>query len=227
MAARGGLLVLAVALASCTVITTESERPRPPIEVDPRPEAGRDVGGLAAAIGPVREFEEVRALWVVRFTMTSAEAVRDMVEAADRAGINTLIVQVRGRGDAFYLSEIEPLAESMRGPSAFDPLQLTIDEAHRRGMAVHAWVNTHLLWGPTNLPESPQHIVNAHPDWLAVPRDLAKELAGVDPFAPRYVAALIQYARDRPRTVEGVYSSPSHPRVHDRDHGVWMDLTDR
>ncbi len=225
--ARGRLAVLAGALAGCTVVTTPTERPRPRIEVGPTPEGADGVDASGRGLRPVRDFDEVRALWVVRFTMTSEEAVRDMIDAAERGGINTLIVQVRGRGDAFYDSALEPRAESMRGPQGFDPLLLTIDEAHKKGMAVHAWVNTHLLWGPTSVPESSEHILNAHPDWLAVPRDLARELVGVDPFDPSYVEALIQYARDRPRTVEGVYSSPSDPRVQDRVHAVWMDLAGR
>ena len=225
--AFGGLATFVAGLAGCTVVPMPPERPRPRVEVGPVPETARGVEGADITFRPVRDFPEVRAMWVVRFTMTSEEAVRDMVDAAERAGINTLIVQVRGRGDAFYASELEPRAEPMRGPLDFDPLRLTISEAHRRGMAVHAWVNTHLVWGPADLPESPEHIVNAHPDWLAVPRDLGQELVGVDPFDPEYVQRLIQYARDRPGTVEGVYSSPSHPEVRDRVHAVWMDLAER
>jgi uncharacterized lipoprotein YddW (UPF0748 family) len=94
-------------------------------------------------------------------------------------------------------------------------------------MAVHAWVNTHLVWGPTELPESAQHLVNANPDWLAVPRALGRELAGVDPTDPEYVDALVRYARERPGTVEGVFSSPSHPAVKDRVHAVWVDIAER
>jgi uncharacterized lipoprotein YddW (UPF0748 family) len=175
----------------------------------------------------VRTFSEVRGLWVVRFTMTSPEAVRRMVADAAGAGFNTLVVQVRGRGDAFYSSAIEPPAESLRGPAGFDPLALAIEEGHRRGMAVHAWVNTHLVWGPTPPPQSPSHLVNQHPDWLAVPRTLARELYDVSPRDPRFYTALRQYAAERPATVEGIYSSPSHPEVQARVRAVWMDLLER
>lgn len=178
-------------------------------------------------VRPPRTFDEVRGVWVVRFTMTSEEAVRTMVERAAGAGINTLVVQVRGRADAFYRSSIEPRAESVMEPEPFDPLARTIELAHARGMAVHAWVNTHLVWGPTELPESPDHILRARPEWLAVPRQLARDLAAVQPTDPRYVQALIDYARDRPTTVEGVYTNPAHPGVQDRVHAVWMDLARR
>src|SRR5947207_15709082 len=47
---------------------------------------------------------EVRALWVVRTTLTSPEKIRTMVQSAKDNGFNTLIVQVRGRGDSYYHS---------------------------------------------------------------------------------------------------------------------------
>ena len=37
-----------------------------------------------------------------------------MVEGAAASGFNTLLVQVRGRGDAVYRSAIEPRAEFLR-----------------------------------------------------------------------------------------------------------------
>jgi uncharacterized lipoprotein YddW (UPF0748 family) len=159
--------------------------------------------------------------------MTSEEEVRNMVADAAQAGFNTLIVQVRGRGDAFYNSTLEPRAETMQGPPDFDPLEFAIREGHLRGMAVHAWVNTHLVWGSASLPQSPDHLVNANPEWLAVPQVLARDLLHLDPRDPRFVAALRKYAADRPQTVEGMYSSPSHPQVRERIFAVWMDLLNR
>jgi uncharacterized lipoprotein YddW (UPF0748 family) len=94
-------------------------------------------------------------------------------------------------------------------------------------MAVHAWVNTHLVWGPATLPASPSHLVNEHPEWLAVPQYLARDLNHMDPRDPRFVTALRQYAADRPATVEGVYTSPSHPEVRERILAVWLDLATR
>jgi uncharacterized lipoprotein YddW (UPF0748 family) len=159
--------------------------------------------------------------------MTSPEQVREMVADAADAGFNTLIVQVRGRADAFYVSDLEPRAENLQGPLGFDPLALAIEEGHRRGMAVHAWVNTHLVWGPTAPPRSPAHLVNSNPEWLAVPRVLARELYDIAPRDPRFFAALSEYAAERQGTVEGVYTSPSHPDVSARVRAVWMDLLER
>jgi uncharacterized lipoprotein YddW (UPF0748 family) len=196
------------------------------------PRGGEEVGsravaGTLEAEGVGGEVDEVRALWVVRFSLTTPESVRSLVREAEAAGINALIVQVRGRADAFYASPLEPRAEALSGAPDFDPLALVIEEAHRVGIAVHGWVNTHLVWGPARPPQSGRHLVNANPEWLAVPRDLSRELARVEPFHPIYLTRLIEYAQARPQTVEGVYSSPSHPAVQDRVRAVWVDLASR
>lgn len=223
------LLLGCIALTSgCQVVRTVPPTTAPPGPPGPAVEpveAPRPDPAVPAQ--PRGSADEVRAAWVVRFTLTSDASVRAMVDGAHRAGINTLIVQVRGRADAFYDSALEPRGESIRDPAPFDPLALTIELAHARGMTVHAWVNTHLVWGPAELPRSEEHLLRSRPQWLAVPRSLAEELLPVDPADPRFVERLIQYARDNSNTVEGVYTSPSDPQVQDRVHDVWVDLAER
>ncbi len=169
-------------------------------------------------------FDEVRALWVIRTALDSPDAVRKMVAEAAGSGFNTLLVQVRGRGDAFYASSLEPRAERLPDNPAFDPLRLVIEEAHARGMAVHAWVNTYLVWGPVDPPRSPRHVVNANPDWLAVPRSLGRELHDRNPRDPRYLRSITEHAWAHQRTVTGLWSSPSHPAVQARVQAVWLEL---
>lgn len=221
----------AVLAAGCTVVGAPAGAPSTGRGVAPPdtarearpPSVARRVGAEA---GPTRRFEEVRGVWVVRTTLSTPEGVRAMVARAEAGGFNTLLVQVRGRGDAYYESRWEPRAEALTDRSDFDPLALTIQEAHARGMAVHAWVNTYLVWSGPTPPRSPLHLVNARPDWLAVPRALARDLWNVDPFAPRFTEALVRYAAQNPETVEGMYSSPSSPAVQERVYDVWMDLAD-
>src|SRR6185503_13340820 len=114
---------------------------------------------------------EVRALWFVRTTLTSPEKIRTMVNKAADNGFNTIIVQVRGRGDAYYRSRREPRAIELKDqPLDFDPLATTLTEAKARGLKVHAWINTSLLANLDALPADPKHVYNKHPDWLAIPR---------------------------------------------------------
>lgn len=171
-----------------------------------------------------RRFEEVRALWVIRHSLDSPASVRTMVAEAAGSGFNTLLVQVRGRGDALYASSLEPRREQLIDDPTFDPLQLVIDEAHARGMDVHAWVNTLLVWGPVDPPRSPMHLVNANPEWLAVPRSLGRELHDRNPRDPRYLRRLTEHAWANLKTVTGLWSSPSHPAVQARVRAVWLEL---
>ena len=167
---------------------------------------------------------EVRAVWVVRHSLSSPAAAREVVAQAAASGFNTLIVQVRGRGDALYRSGLEPRPEFLTGQPEFDPLQLVLEEARARGLTVHAWVNAYIVWGPVNPPLDPRHLVNAHPEWLAVPRALGRELYSMDPRDPAYVRRLIDYSADNIDVVEGLYASPSHPGVQERLLAVWNDL---
>src|SRR5205823_10376127 len=54
-----------------------------------------------------------RALWVVRDKVTAKAAIDDLMADAATRGIHDVVVQVRGRGDAYYRSTLEPRAESL------------------------------------------------------------------------------------------------------------------
>ncbi len=176
--------------------------------------------------GPVPAGAEVRAVWVVRQTLADPESARAMVRRVAEAGFNTLIVQVRGRGDAYYRSRWEPPPPALAGAARrnYDPLDRTIREAHRRGLRVHAWINTHLLANADTLPVDSTHMVYRRPDLLAVPQALARELYAVDPRDPRYVQALAAYAQTNRDHVEGLYLSPAAPEVKEHLYSIWMDL---
>src|SRR5438067_1948005 len=168
---------------------------------------------------------EVRALWVVRNTLTSPEKIHQMVEKAATSGFNTLIVQVRGRGDAYYRSRWEPRAVELKDqPPDFDPLELTIAEAHRRGLKVHAWLNTSLLANLDALPADPKHVYNAHPEWLAVPRAVAKELYSMSPRDALYRQRIVEWSKANRGDLEGVYAGPANPKVREHIYRIWLDM---
>jgi len=224
----------ALVLGGCAMVSpaTRAEPASPPAPPPPLVESAerppfpavRPVGWNPAL---ARLPEEVRGLWVVRFTLAHPDSVRVMVERAAQAGFNTLIVQVRGRGDAYYRSQWEPRPEGLdaRG-GGFDPLALLIREAHARGLMVHAWINSHFVGGLSGIPTDPRHIIRSRPDLLAVPRPLARELFALDPSDPRYPEALLEYALSNRDQVEGIYSSPSAPEVKEHIYSVWMDLVE-
>ena len=171
---------------------------------------------------------EVRALWVVRTTLTSPDKINQLVNAAADNGFNTLIVQIRGRGDAYYNSRVEPRAAELKDqPSSFDPLALTITEAHRRGLKVHAWINTNLLANLDTLPTDPTHVYNRHPEWLAVPKPVAAELFNVSPRDPQFRQKIVEWSKANRAELEGVYTGPANPKVKDHIYNIWMDVLKR
>jgi uncharacterized lipoprotein YddW (UPF0748 family) len=171
---------------------------------------------------------EVRALWVVRTTLTSPEKIQRMVESAASNGFNTLIVQVRGRGDAYYRSRWEPRAAELKDqPADFDPLATTIDAAHKRGLKVHAWLNTSLLANLDALPSDPNHIYNKHPEWLAVPRPVAAELYKLSPSDPVYRTRIVEWSKANRAELEGVYVGPANPKVREHIYRIWMDVLEK
>ncbi|HAW89817.1 MAG TPA: hypothetical protein DCX61_04075, partial [Gemmatimonadetes bacterium] len=119
---------ITITTAAVPVVETPEVVEAPAVEAPDPVEAlgaGRAVAGSIPA--PV---SETRGLWVVRSTLVHPDSVRAMVARAADAGFNTLLVQVRGRGDAYYSGGIEPRADGIQGGPTFDPLALTVREAH-------------------------------------------------------------------------------------------------
>lgn len=145
--------------------------------------------------------EETRALWVVRHALTTPGRVDQIVSIASAINVNTLLVQVRGRGDAYYKSDLAPPAEDLEGaPEGFDPLDQMIRTAHAAGLEVHAWINVYLVWSAGAPPQSQLHIVNAHPDWISVRAD-GRRLVDMVPE---------EFQEEK---VEGMYLAPANPEV--------------
>lgn len=159
---------------------------------------------------------EVRALWVLRSSLASPDRIARLVESARLAGFNTLFVQVRGRGDAYYAGGLEPRAADLsRQPDTFDPLAQVLAAARASGLRVHAWVNVNLVSSATDLPRARAHLVYRHPEWLMIPRDLGQELARVDPVSPGYLGKLARWTRTKSADVEGLYASAAAPAAVD------------
>lgn len=107
-----------------------------------------------------------KALWVVRDKITTKSAIDDLMADATTRGIHDVVVQVRGRGDAYYTSSLEPRAEGVA--DSFDPLEHLVRAGAAVGVRVHAWGNVFFVWSSPEgaLPKSPKHLVRRHPEWL-------------------------------------------------------------
>jgi uncharacterized lipoprotein YddW (UPF0748 family) len=107
---------------------------------------------------------EWRGFWVDTFNtrISTPEDTAAVVERAQQARVNVLFVQVRRRGDAWYLDSREPLPETVAIATGFDPLRDLVARAHDAGLQVHAFVVVGAVWNLTTLPSSPTHVFNQH-----------------------------------------------------------------
>jgi len=107
------------------------------------------------------------AIWVVRQPYNSPGEISALMERCKQAGFNTVLFQVRGEATAHYRSRIEPFAYEYRsGDPGFDPLEVACREAHRRGLALHAWINVMPAWRGEKPPPDTRHIYYQQPDWF-------------------------------------------------------------
>ncbi len=138
-------------------------------------------------------------LWVVRPALVSRESIAQVVERAHAMGARGLLVQVVGRGDAWYQSELLPRPQALSDPS-LDPLGELLPLAHAAGLEVHAWMNCALVWSGPAPPRDPRHVIRAHPEWVV-------RLPGGRSMA------LMREAERRRLKLEGVFLNPAHPEA--------------
>ncbi|MEX2579690.1 MAG: family 10 glycosylhydrolase [Verrucomicrobiales bacterium] len=130
---------------------------------------------------PVREF---RAAWIATvhnldwpstYTLTPGQQRAELVGLLDLAaetGLNAVILQVRTECDALYKSKIEPWSfwlsgEMGKGPSdGYDPLAFAVEEAHKRGLELHAWFNPFRSSATTRSNKSSSHVSRTHPSLM-------------------------------------------------------------
>lgn len=73
------------------------------------------------------------------------KALTDKLDKLKSLGVNAVFFQVKPDGTALWASKILPWSDMLTGEigkdPGYDPLQFMLDEAHKRGMKVHAWLN--------------------------------------------------------------------------------------
>jgi uncharacterized lipoprotein YddW (UPF0748 family) len=135
--------------------------------------------GATLKAGPPPARPEVRAIWVDAFHdgFKTPEQADKLIADCLQANLNTIIVQVRRRGDAYYNASSEPRTEDPLLPAGFDALQYLIDKAHANRLEVHAWLTTLVAWNKKTPPQDPNHVWNRHGpgatgdnDWIAYSR---------------------------------------------------------
>ena len=136
---------------------------------------------MAADMPPKRE---QRGIWMTAYlsdwpsgaitasnTPIVQNACRKMLDTMRVNHINVVYYHVRAMCDAMYNSAYEPWSSYVSGTRgvapAFDPFGFLVEEAHKRGIEVYAWVNPYRYGHGSNLwGQSDRDYIHTHPEWL-------------------------------------------------------------
>lgn len=131
----------------------------------------------------------------------SPDQIDVLLADARAAHLNTLIVQVRQRGQRYYDSAIEPRSDDPELAPGFDPLAYLLQQAHGGDppLEVYAWLPALTVWDRDTPPSSPQHVFNRHPEWLSQDEDGNRRASGayyLDPGHPGVLSYTVELALD-------------------------------
>ena len=111
--------------------------------------------------------------WPSRAGLSASQQKSELValmEKAESLNMNAIILQVRPACDALYSSKLEPwspwLTGTMGQSPGYDPLQFAIEQAHARGMELHAWFNPFRALASATTKASSTHVTRRKPHWV-------------------------------------------------------------
>lgn len=129
---------------------------------------------------PKREFRGAwlhvigQTQWMNKTAGQQRVYIADLLDKLQQAGCNAVIFQVRPSADAMYQSTLEPWTSWMAGKRGkapnepdWDPLQYFIEQAHARGMELHAWLN------PYRVVSNPKETLPPIILQTSIPRDFS------------------------------------------------------
>jgi uncharacterized lipoprotein YddW (UPF0748 family) len=172
---------------------------------DPPPVAREFRAAWVATVGNID--------WPSKPGLPADRQQRELVAIFDKAvelNLNAIILQIRPAADALYSSQLEPWSEYLTGqmgqpPEPFyDPLAFAVDEAHRRGLQLHAWFNPYRVRVSGGLGSAAaNHASLAHPEIVRKYGDFLWFDPG-EPAAVDYFIAVLNDVVER-YDVDGVH----------------------
>lgn len=100
------------------------------------------------------------------------EELLKIFDNIERKNLNTIYFQVRSNGTVLFKSSYDPFSPYITGKvdlmGSYDPLAFAVAEAHKRGLEIHAWINTMHCFNTSDLTilEHPKHVSSKHPYWV-------------------------------------------------------------
>lgn len=220
----GMLLVCALLLASCASEPPKSlVTPLPPVAKQPVPDQrqqdNQPMRGVWLATVSRLDWPPVNSVNVsspaLRIRLQQ-QALITKLDNLKSLGINTVFFQVKPDGTALWPSQILPWSDMLTGTigqdPGYDPLKFMIDEAHKRGIKVHAWFNPYRVTTNTKpgtitalsrtLPQNPASVYVLHPDWVRTSGDRLVLDPGI-PAARDWITSIVAEVVER-YPVDGV-----------------------
>ena len=122
---------------------------------------------------------EFRGAWIQcvngQFKGVGTDAMKrtltNQLNELQKDGCNAIIFQIRPECDALYESSIEPWSyyltdQQGQAPQPYwDPLAWMIEQCHKRGMELHAWINPYRAKTKVAHRNASNHVVVQHPEW--------------------------------------------------------------
>lgn len=220
----GMLLACALLLASCASEPPKSlVTPLPPVAKQPVPDQrqqdNQPMRGVWLATVSRLDWPPVNSVNVsspaLRIRLQQ-QALITKLDNLKSLGINTVFFQVKPDGTALWPSQILPWSDMLTGTigqdPGYDPLKFMIEEAHKRGIKVHAWFNPYRVTTNTKpgtitalsrtLPQNPASVYVLHPDWVRTSGDRLVLDPGI-PAARDWITSIVAEVVER-YPVDGV-----------------------
>ena len=105
-------------------------------------------------------------------TQTMQQTLTYQLDELQKDGVNAIIFQVRPECDALYKSDMEPWSRFLTGNQGsapapnWDPLAWMVEQCHKRGMELHAWINPYRAKTKTTKTLASNHVAIRHPEWV-------------------------------------------------------------
>jgi len=153
------------------------------------------------------QINEIRAVWVATnhrldwppqtFNINvQKKSLQEIFDSIKSKNLNTIYFQVRSNGTVMFKSSFEPFSFYIdgKGGMPYDPLQFAIEEAHKRGLAIHAWINVVQVFAGSelNVMTNPEHIIQKKPQWIIEDNSKSYWLNPGLPEVREYISNLIQ-----------------------------------
>jgi uncharacterized lipoprotein YddW (UPF0748 family)/N-acetylmuramoyl-L-alanine amidase len=169
----------------------------------------RELENSVSAAQNISDIEDLRGVWIASVSnidfpskpgLSAEKQMKELdsiISNAEYMGLNAIFFQVRPTGDALYKSSIFPWSAYLTGEQGkandkdFDPLKYIIEQAHKKGIQIHAWINPlRLSMGTASNPDKSIDVLSKDNPAKKIPDAVVTTASGklyLDPGNPEAI----------------------------------------